>query len=109
MAQIDITPASNPVLGLHVHVANGQSANVIANPTDNPAPAKSGTQISAKISQANGGPRFANPSWCTKKGSFFESLFRSHPHHHQRSIPMTEFEERELDELIQVRLFLRDN
>lgn len=62
MAQIDITPASNPALGLHVHVPNGQSANVIKNPTDNPAPAKSGTQVAAKVSQANGGPRFANPS-----------------------------------------------
>lgn len=62
MAQIDITPASNPSLGLHVHVPNGQSANVITNPSDNPAPAKSGTQVTAKIAQANGGPRFSNPS-----------------------------------------------
>ena len=63
MAQIDITPASGPAgLGLHVHVPNGQSANVITNPSDNPAPAKSGVQVTAKISQANGGPRFANPS-----------------------------------------------
>lgn len=62
MAQIDITPASNPALGLHVHVPSGQSANAITNPTDNPAPAKSRTQVTTKIAQANGGPRFANPS-----------------------------------------------
>ena len=62
MAEIDITPASNPSLGIHFHSPNGQSANVATNPTDNPAPSKSGTQVTAKIAQANGGPRFANPS-----------------------------------------------
>ena len=29
--------------------------------SDVPAPSKSGVEVTAKISQANGGPRFANP------------------------------------------------
>src|SRR5438093_3643360 len=40
----------------------GNSASVFNNPSDFPAPSKSGTQVTAKISQANGGPRFCNPS-----------------------------------------------
>ena len=33
MAQIDITPASNPALGLHVHVPNGTSAAAFTDPS----------------------------------------------------------------------------
>lgn len=63
MAQIDITPASNPALGLHVHVPNGQSANVITNPSDNPAPSKSGTQTTVKVVGTPGSVvRFSSPS-----------------------------------------------
>lgn len=60
--QIDITPASNPSLGLHVHVPAGQSASAVDNPSDAPAPSKSGIQVTAKITPSVGGPRFANPS-----------------------------------------------
>ncbi len=61
--QVDVTPASGPAgLNLHFHGPAGQSAGVANNPSDVPAPSKSGTQVIAKIAQSNGGPRFANPS-----------------------------------------------
>ena len=61
--QVDVTPASGPAgLNLHFHGPAGQSAGVVNNPSDAPAPSKSGTQVIAKIAQSNGGPRFANPS-----------------------------------------------
>jgi hypothetical protein len=57
-SQVDlIHVASLP--NIEVHVPNGQSAsNSLGNPTDNPAPPKSGTAVTAKIS----GLRFQNPS-----------------------------------------------
>ncbi len=61
--QVDlIHPASLP--NIEVHVPNGQSAsNTNGNPTDNPAPPKSGTAVSAKISGTDKlTVRFQNPS-----------------------------------------------
>jgi len=61
--QVDVTPASGPTgLNLHFHGPAGNTASVFNNPSDFPAPSKSGTQVTAKIAQANGGPRFCNPS-----------------------------------------------
>lgn len=61
--QVDLTPATTGnSTGLHFHAPAGNSASAVNNPSDSPAPAKSGTQVTAKISQANGGPRFSNPS-----------------------------------------------
>lgn len=61
--QVDLVPATpGNTTGLHVHVPVGVSASTVNNPSDSPAPAKSGVQVTAKISQANGGPRFANPA-----------------------------------------------
>jgi hypothetical protein len=60
--QVDITPATNPSPGLHVHVPNGASASQSNNPTDFPAVVKGAVAVTVKIAQANGGPRFSNPS-----------------------------------------------
>lgn len=61
--QVDLTPATpGNTTGLHAHLPSGQSANVLTNTTDNPTPSKSGTEVTAKISQPPGGPRFSNPS-----------------------------------------------
>lgn len=62
--QTDLTPATTGnTTGLHVHVPNGQSANVITNPTDNPSPAKSGVQTTVKVVGTPGSAvRFSNPS-----------------------------------------------
>lgn len=58
MAQIDLTPTPSNTTGLHVHVPAGQSANAVDNPSDFPAPSKSGTQVTVKVA----GVRFASPS-----------------------------------------------
>lgn len=61
--QVDLVPSTpGNSTGLHVHAPVGVSASAVNNPSDAPAPAKSGNQVTAKISQANGGPRFSNPS-----------------------------------------------
>lgn len=61
--QVDISPASGPQgLNIHFHGPSGQSASAFNAHSDFPAPSKSGTQVTAKVAQANGGPRFANPS-----------------------------------------------
>lgn len=61
--QVDLTPSTpGNTTGLHVHVPVGVSASAANNPSDSPAPSKSGTQVTAKIAQANGGPRFSNPA-----------------------------------------------
>jgi len=64
MAQIDITPATNPNLGIHFHSPAGTSAAAFTNPTDVPAnePTAGGKPVTATIAPAIGGPRFANPS-----------------------------------------------
>lgn len=64
MAQIDLSPATpGNTTGLHIHVPSGQSANVADNPSDFPAPSKSGVATVAKISGTQGSQvRFANPS-----------------------------------------------
>ena len=67
MAQVDLTPASSGnTTGLHVHVPSGQSASLVNNPSDAPnSPSTVGTGtkvVTVKIAQANGGPRFSNPS-----------------------------------------------
>jgi hypothetical protein len=61
--QVDVTPATGPAgLNIHFHGPAGNSASGFNNPADFPAPAKSGTQVTAKIAQGNGGPRFSNPA-----------------------------------------------
>jgi len=61
--QVDVTPASGPTgLNLHFHGPAGQTASVANNPSDFPTASKGGTPVVAKIAQANGGPRFCNPS-----------------------------------------------
>jgi len=59
--QIDLTPATAP--GLHVHVPNGQSASVANNPSDAPAPSKSGKATVVSVAGTDKVKvRFANPS-----------------------------------------------
>ncbi len=60
--QVDVTPASGPAgLNLHFHGPRGESANTTNNPADFPA-SKNGPATVIKIAQANGGPRWSNPS-----------------------------------------------
>ncbi len=65
-SQVDLTPGTaGNTTGLHVHVPNGASACNVSNPTEAPSiPANSTAPkvVSVKIAQANGGPRFQNPS-----------------------------------------------
>ena len=61
--QVDLTPSTNPSPGLHIHVPNGASASQSNNPTDFPAPPKSGVSVAAKISGTDKQTvRFQNPS-----------------------------------------------
>ena len=64
--QIDLMPGtSGNTTGLHFHSPNGASACNVTNPTEAPSiPANSTAAkvVSVKIAQANGGPRFQNPS-----------------------------------------------
>jgi hypothetical protein len=64
MAQIDISPATNPSLGIHFHGPAGTSAAAFNNPTDSPATMATagGKPVTANIAPALGGPRFSNPS-----------------------------------------------
>ncbi len=64
MANIDITPASNPALGIHYHCPVGQSAAAFTNPSDAPAaPATAAPTSAAKSVVVNvAGVRFASPS-----------------------------------------------
>jgi hypothetical protein len=60
--QVDVSPSSGPSgLNLHFHGPAGNSAGAYNNPSDFPA-SRSGTAVVVKIAQANGGPRFSNPS-----------------------------------------------
>lgn len=71
--QVDLTPATpGNTTGLHAHLPSGQSANVLTNTTDNPTPSKSGTEVTAKISQPPGGAAFQQPIARSKsQGTFF--------------------------------------
>ena len=68
MAQTDITPSTtlgggSQPNGLHIHVSNGASASKFDNPTDVPAPPKSGTATTVKIAGTQGAVvRYSNPS-----------------------------------------------
>jgi hypothetical protein len=60
--QVDITPGSNPALGLYVHVQNGQSASAVNNPSDFPSvKAQAGAGIKT-VQVTVAGVRFSNPS-----------------------------------------------
>jgi hypothetical protein len=61
--QTDLTPASNPALGLHIHVPSGQSASAFNNSSDFPAPPRSGVAITVKVNGTPGSQvRFSNPA-----------------------------------------------
>jgi len=67
--QIDLTPATTPSLGLHVHTPTGSSASVFNHPTDFPNAAFSaalpsaGKPVKASVTGTPGQViRFANPS-----------------------------------------------
>jgi hypothetical protein len=62
MAQIDLTPATFSS-GLHFHAPAGQSASVVDNPSDAPAPPKGGTAVTTKVIGTDKvAVRFSNPS-----------------------------------------------
>jgi len=59
--QIDLTPATTP--GIHAHVPNGHSASEFNNPSDAPAPSKSGKgTVVSVVGTDKAKVRFANPS-----------------------------------------------
>ena len=68
MAQVDVSSktqlgsGSQANNGIEFHGPNGNTASVYNGNSDFPAPPKSGTAVVVKIAQANGGPRFSNPS-----------------------------------------------
>ncbi len=64
MAQTDISPASNPQLGIHFHAPNGQSAAAFSNPSDAPvaAPTAGPTTTGKSVVVNVAGVRFASPS-----------------------------------------------
>ena len=68
MAQIDITPASNPSLGLHVHVPNGTSAAAFTDPSTvaasvaTAAPNSQNKQVVATIAPNVVTLKFSNPA-----------------------------------------------
>ena len=64
MAQIDITPASNPTLGIHFHAPAGTSAAAFTNPSDAPAvvPTAAPTTTGKSVVVNVAGIRFASPS-----------------------------------------------
>jgi hypothetical protein len=61
--QVDLVHVAS-LPNIEVHVPNGQSAsNTNGNPTDNPAPPRSGSAVSVKISGTDKQTvRFQNPS-----------------------------------------------
>jgi hypothetical protein len=62
--QVDVTPSTNPTLGIHLHVPAGASASGFNNMSDFPAvPAKSTSPSGGKAVQVTvAGVRFSNPS-----------------------------------------------
>lgn len=72
--QLDISPASNPTLGIHFHAPNGVSASVISaaaggsNPTDAPSvlqtasPNSANKTVSVTVAASIAPVRFCNPS-----------------------------------------------
>jgi hypothetical protein len=66
MPQVDITPATNPSLGIHFHGTNGQSANTATNPSDFPsgkANSNGAPAVTVKVTGTDRvAVRFANPS-----------------------------------------------
>lgn len=65
MAEIHVTiqpidKSGNGVVCHNPDNATGSNEGISA--ADSPAPPKSGVQVTAKVAQAFGGPRFANPA-----------------------------------------------